>query len=562
MVKPAFLSFEKVDRTIFLGGILTVVLVSLPLALFSEAASAVLGKLLAAITANFSWLYLLTGAGAFFFMVCLAFSRYGNIRLGRAEDEPEFSKFNWIAMLFCAGIGISIVNWAFVEPLYFLNSPPLGHVANSADGAEWAAMYPMFHWGFVPWALYLMPSIPIAYALFVRQENVVRLSHACRGVLGRSVDGNLGRLIDMIVIFSIMGGVGTSLGLSVPLVSRLVSEMTGLTVSFGLQMGILAVWTLLFGWSVWRGLGSGIKILSDINVGLAVLLLLFVLVVGPTVYILNLWTNSFGLFMDNFFRINFWTDPIEGGSFPRDWTVFYWAWWIAYTPMMGLFVARISRGRTIRELILNGVGWGSLGCWAFFAIWGGYALHLELNDIIPASEILAAEGTPATVVAILKTLPGGWLVLPVFTALCFVFLATTLDSSAYMVASICSKNLSGYEEPVRWLRVVWALAIAFVGVGLLSVGGLEAVQLSTIIVALPMIPVLVIVTLSFLRWVKRDFGSEIAARELVLPHPPGHQSRFRTDAVPAGDAAAAAAPAAAANPARPVVPPQALPAHG
>ena len=538
MVKPAFLSFEKVDRSIFLGGILTVVAVSLPLALFPDAASAVLGKVLSVITANFSWLYLLTGAGAFFFMMWLAFSRYGRIRLGRAEDEPEFSKFNWIAMLFCAGIGISIVNWAFVEPLYFLNTPPLGHVANSVDGAEWAAMYPMFHWGFVPWALYLLPSIPIAYALFVRQENVVRLSHACRGVLGNAVDGNLGRAIDLIVIFSIMGGVGTSLGLSVPLVSTLVGEMTGLPESFGLHMVILAAWTLLFGWSVWKGLGSGIKILSDINVGLAVLLLVFVLAVGPTVYILNLWTNSFGLFMDNFFRINFWTDPVAGGSFPRDWTVFYWAWWIAYTPMMGLFVARISRGRTIRELILNGVGWGSLGCWAFFAIWGGYALHLEMNGIIPASEILKSGGTPATVVAILKTLPGSWLVLPVFTALCFVFLATTLDSSAYVVASICSKDLSGYEEPVRWLRLVWALAIAFVGVGLLSVGGLEAVQLSTVIVALPMIPVLVILAMSFLRWAKRDFGPEIAARELVLPQPPGHQFRLRTDAAATPDAPA------------------------
>ncbi|WP_347268821.1 BCCT family transporter [Paracoccus sp. (in: a-proteobacteria)] len=526
MAKSGFLSFEKVDRTIFFAGIITVFGVSLPMALMSDAAKAVLGGILAFITMHFSWLYLLTGAGGFFMMLWLAFSRYGDIRLGRAEDEPEFGKFAWIAMLFCAGIGISIVNWAFVEPIYFLNTPPLGHAPGSTESAEWAAMYPMFHWGFVPWALYLLPAIPVAYALYVRQENVVRLSHACRGVLGNAVDGNLGRVIDIVVIFSIMGGVGTSLGLSVPLVSEFVSQMLGVPKSFGLSMGILALWTLIFGWSVWQGLGSGIKILSDINVGLAVLLLLVVLVVGPTVFLLDLWSNSFGLFMDNFFRISFWTDPVAQGSFPRDWTVFYWAWWIAYTPMMGLFVARISRGRTIRELILNGVGWGSLGCWAFFAIWGGYALHLELHGILKVSAIVKESGTPAAVVAILRTLPASWLILPVFTALCFVFLATTLDSSAYMVASVCSRNLSGYEEPARWLRMVWAFAIAFVGVGLLSVGGLEAVQLSTVIVALPMIPVLVIVTLSFLRWAKRDFGPKIAGRQLVLPIPPGHQSRF------------------------------------
>lgn len=502
--------FDKVDRPIFFAGIATVLAISVPLALFSESSKAILGYMLGFITGTFSWLYLLTGITGFFFMIWLAFGRYGRIKLGRVEDEPEFSRFNWIAMLFCAGIGISIVNWAFVEPLYFLSGPPLGIEPGTTQAAEWAAMYPMFHWGFVPWALYLVPSVPIAYALFVRRERFVRLSHACRGVIGDSVDGMVGQIIDVVVIFSIMGGVGTSLGLSVPLVATLIGTITGIEQSFGLYMAILVAWTMLFGWSVYMGLGKGIKLLSDINVWLAVALLAFVLVVGPTVFILNLWSNSLGLFLDNFFRINFWTDPVAKGSFPKDWTVFYWAWWIAYTPMMGLFVARISRGRTIRELILNGVGWGSFGSWTFFAIWGGYALNLDLNGILPAGDILASDGIPSTVVAILNTLPGAVIILPLFTLLCFVFLTTTLDSSAYMVASICSKDLSGYEEPVRWLRLVWAFAIAIVGVGLLAVGGLDAVQLSTIIVALPMIPILVIVVISFLRWAKADFGDQLS----------------------------------------------------
>jgi len=517
--KSSSSAFEKVDRPVFFAGALTVLAASLPLAIFPEGSKDLLGDVLSAITANFSWLYLLTGVGGFFFMSWLAFGRYGHVKLGRQDDEPEFDKFNWIAMLFCAGIGISIVNWAFVEPLYFVSGPPLGVEPNTTLAAEWAAMYPLFHWGVVPWALYLVPSIPIAYVLFVRRENVIRISHACKGVIGESADGTVGRIIDLVVIFSIMGGVGTSLGLSVPLVSTLIGQITGIEESFGLYLGILAVWTLIFGWSVYMGLGTGIKLLSDINVWLAVALLAFVLVVGPTVFILNLWSNSIGLFLDNFFRINFWTDPIANGGFPRDWTVFYWAWWIAYTPMMGLFVARISRGRTIRELILNGVGWGSLGCWAFFAIWGGYALDLNQSGVISGSQLLADKGIPGTVVAILNTLPGSPIVLPVFTALCFVFLATTLDSSAYMVASICSKDLTGYEEPVRWLRLFWAFAIAIVGVGLLSVGGLKAVQLSTIIVALPMIPVLVIVTMSFLRWAREDFGEQTARRPLTVDAP-------------------------------------------
>lgn len=506
----------QIEKGIFWPGLIAVFVLTAPLAMFPDQSKSMLNGILSAITGHFSWLYLLTGIGSFFFMLWLAFGRFGNIKLGRKEDQPEFSKFSWMTMLFCAGIGISIVNWAFVEPLYFLGGPPLGVAANSPEAAEWAAMYPMFHWGVVPWALYLLPAIPIAYVLYVRQEHFVRLSHACKGVIGDSADGVIGKIIDVVVIFSIMGGVGTSLGLSVPLVSALFSAIFGIEESFGLNMLILALWTGLFGWSVYKGLGAGIKILSDINAGLAVALLLFVLIVGPTVFILNLWSNSFGLFLDNFFRINFWTDPISDGGFPKSWTVFYWAWWVAYAPMMGLFVARISRGRTIRELVLNGVGWGSLGCWAFFAIWGGYAIHLDVNKILAANEILSNSGIPATVVAILQTMPMSSIILPVFTLLCFVFLATTLDSSAYMVASICSKDLTGYQEPSRWSRLVWAFAIAFVGVGLLSVGGLKAVQLSTIIVALPMIPVLIIMTISFLKWVNEDFGSKVAPKELWL----------------------------------------------
>ena len=373
----------------------------------------------------------------------------------------------------------------------------------------------MFHWGVVPWALYLLPALPIAYVLYVRKGSVMRMSEACRGILGNAVDGPIGKIIDVVVIFSIVGGVGTSLGLSVPLVSALFQDMFGLEDSFLLQMLILGLWTAMIAWSVYNGLNKGIQTLSNINAILAFVLLFFVLIVGPTVFLLNLWSNSFGLFMDNFFRINFWTDPVDKGGFPEGWTVFYWAWWIAYAPMMGLFVARISRGRTIKELIVNGVVWGSIGCWAFFAIWGGYAIDQSLNGTVDLQAILSAEGIPATVVAVLNTMPGASIIVPLFTLLCFVFLATTVDSSAYMLAAICTKKLTGYEEPARWNRILWTVMLALVGVGLLSVGGLKAVQISTILVALPMIPVLIIMASSLVRWAYQDFGEQLAPQTVA-----------------------------------------------
>ncbi len=504
-----------IDPAILWPAVMMILATSIPLAIYPEAGKAIVGELLGWATGQFGWLYLLTGIGSFFFMCWLAYGPVGKIKLGAPDDKPEFNKASWIAMLFCAGIGISICNWAFVEPLYFLSSPPLGVAPNTHAAAEWAAMYPMFHWGVVPWALYLMPALPIGYALYVRKVHVLRLSEACRGVLGDLVDGPLGKIIDIVVIFSIVGGVGTSLGLSVPLVSELFQEMFGLEDSFGLQMMILAAWIAMIAWSVYNGLNKGIQTLSNINAVLAFVLLAFVLVTGSTVFLLNLWSNSFGLFMDNFFRINFWTDPIDKGGFPEGWTMFYWAWWIAYAPMMGLFVARVSRGRTIKELIVNGVVWGSIGCWAFFAIWGGYAIDLSVNNGVDLQAILSAEGIPATVVAVLQQLPMAELVIPVFTLLCFVFLATTVDSSAYMLSAICTKEITGYEEPARWNRILWTLVLAMVGVGLLSVGGLKAVQSSTVLVALPMIPVLFIMAASLLRWVYQDFGADLAPHAIA-----------------------------------------------
>lgn len=482
---------------------------------FPEAGGAMVQDAFAFATGKFGWLYLLAGIATVLFLVLLATSRFGNVRLGGPEDKPEFSYFSWIAMIFCGGIGIAIVNWAFVEPIYYLQGPPFGVEPMSSSAAEWALTYGQFHWGLTPWAFYCLPALPIAYSMYVRRQPGVRLSVASRGVLGRHADGWIGVLLDSVVVFGIVGGVGTSLGLAVPLVSTLTASLLGIEPSMGLDLVILAVWTLMFGGSVWFGLSKGIKILSDLNVVLAIALLVFTFVVGDTVFMLNGWVNSLGKMANNFLTMSTWTDPIDHSTFPQDWTIFYWAWWIAYAPMMGLFVARISRGRTIRELIAAELIWGSLGCWMFFAIWGGYSLELQMTGQLDVGAILTADGIPAAVQAILGTLPMPGLITAVFIVLCMVFLATTLDSSAYVLASVTSRKLSGYQEPKRALRVSWALILAGVGIALIQMGGLKPVQTSTIVVALPLIPVLVLLTLSLMRWLREDFGHRVQQDHLV-----------------------------------------------
>jgi len=507
------------DGRVFWSSVCVILAVIIPLTLFPESGAAAVKQVFNFATGQFGWLYLLAGVSILGFMLWLALGRYGHVRLGRAEDLPEFPYFSWVAMMFCAGIGTSVCIWAWVEPIYYFDGPPLGISSKSTEAAEWALAYGQFHWGIVPWAIYGLLAIPIAYSMYVRREPGVRLSVIARSLLGDKADKWPGVTLDVIVVFGIVGGVGTSLGLAVPLISTLVSDLFGLTPSFGLDMLILAIWTALFSWSVWNGLNGGIKILSNINVYMALFLLAFIFAIGPTLFIIKSWVNSQGLMLNNLLHMALWTDPVAGGSFTQDWTVFYWAWWIAYAPMMGLFTARISRGRTIRELVFVQLVWGSLGCWVFFAVWGGYALDLQLTGKLDVLASLA-NGIPETILAILKTTPMSSFVIGAFILLCFVFLATTLDSAAYVLASVSSKKLSGYEEPQRWIRLTWALLMAFVGVGLIKAGSLKAVQTSTIVVALPLIPVLGVLSLATLRMLKQDFAARLNPPQVIIDSKP------------------------------------------
>jgi len=506
----------RIDLQIFIPAMILVLGLLLPISLSPDKAGEVAGELIGIITTQFGWMYLLGGFVLFGTILWLAFGRYGMVRLGREEDVPDYTKFGWLAMMFCAGMGSSIMNWAFIEPLYFMQGPALGIEAASNKAAEWSVMYSFFHWGLIPYAIYLMPALPIAYMVYVKRCNLFRISEACVGVFGDKVYGPLGRFIDILVILSILGGTATTLGLSVPVLSALFSEAFGVGDSFGLQVSVLLLWTAIFSWSVYRGLSKGIQILSRINTILALVLLIIVFITGPTLFILDLTTNSFGLLLNNFSRISLATDPIEKGGYPQAWTIFYWAWWLAYAPMVGLFVARISKGRTVRELILFGLTYGSLGSWIFFAVWGGYSVYAETSGVLQLSTILSESGLPAAMVAVVTAQPMGYIFMLAFIALFLIFTATTMDSAAFVLASVSSKNLSGNEEPTRSNRVCWALVLGVAAVAMLAMGGLKAVQSSSIVLSFPMLFLMVVLMFSFMRMLKEDHGSSLAPVHLVL----------------------------------------------
>jgi len=507
-VESSLKKSAPIDKQVFWPALIVVVSAILPLLFYPEESSKVLDRALEFITHQFGFLFLWFTLGALVVLLWFAFGRFGSVSFGGPESEPEFRTLSWIGMLFCAGVGTSLLYWATIEWVYYYQAPPFGIEPETAEAAQWGSMYGLFHWGPLAWALYCIPALPIAYAFHNRKIPFLRISQACRGVIGDRADGPLGKLIDVLFIFGLVGGTGTSLGLGTPILSESISTLLGIERTFALDAFVIVVWTAIFGTTVYLGMEKGIKRLADANVYLGLFLCAFVLVAGPTVFILDTFTNSFGLLVTNFVRMSLYTDSVGQSGFPQTWTVFYWAWWIAYAPFMGLFVARISRGRTVREVVVANLVWGSCGCWLFFAMFGNTALEYQLTGKVPVIEIMNEVSPQAAIVAVVEALPAGTFVLVLFVAMCFIYSATTLQASAYTIAAVASKDLvAGESEPKRWNRLFWALALGGMAVALMYLGGLKPLQTASLIVALPLIFVIGLCVWSFLRWLKEDYGN-------------------------------------------------------
>ncbi len=498
----------QIDKTIFWVSLVVIAALVIPLIAAPEAGQEFLGSLLTLATGKLGWSYLWFTIGAFGVLLYFALGKYAHVRFGGQDARPEFSLPSWIAMLFCAGIGAAVMYWGTIEWAYYYTGPPFGIEPESTQAAEWAAMYGMFHWGFTAWAVYCIPTLPLAYLLWNRKRAVLRLSAACAGVIGqKNADGWIGKIIDILFMFGLIGGVGTSMGLGTPMLSAGMAELFSVERSFMLDVIVVIIWAMIFGASVYSGLEKGIKRLSDLNLILIIVILGFTFLFGPTVFMLSTFTNSIGLLTQNFIQMSFWMDPIAKGGFPEGWTIFYWAWWIAYAPFMGLFVARISRGRTIRQLIVAEVLGGSFGCWIFFAILGNTSMYYELNGIVAVTEIMANQGAPEAIVATITALPMATLVLVVFVVLAFIFGATTLDSSAFTLASVATVEQEDPSiQPARWHRLFWAFVLAGVSLALMYLGGLKPLQTASIVVALPLMVVLIVMVWSFKLWLEEDYG--------------------------------------------------------
>lgn len=505
--------FELIDKTTFFGALGLLLSVALPLLLFPHKGEEWINIAKTFMTDSMGVLYLAIGLVAVFFVIYIVFSDIGQIKLGDPDEEPEYATGSWAAMLFCGGLGASILYWGVIEWAYYYQNPPFQMEPGSEEAIRWAATYGIFHWGPIAWSLYLVPALPIAYFFHVRNQPVLKISNALMPVLGeKRSNGWLGKSIDVLFIFGMLGGGATTLGLAAPLITCGITYLFGIPESMTMQVIVLLVCTALFGYSAYSGMDKGIKVLSNINFWGAMGLLFYVLCCGPTVFMLETGLDAFGRMLTNFFVMATWAEPFGGYGtfknthFPQDWTIFYWAWWLVFAPSMGLFIARISRGRTIKQMVVGSIFFGSMGCFLFFMILGNYGISLQLSGELDVVGLLNAQGASTAIFEILSTLPFATVVIAVFTFLCVMFTATTFDSISYILAAVVQTNVS--QEPMRWNRLFWAFALSLLPMILMFMGGLSTLQTAAIVGGLPLLVISILLMVSAVRAATLDLAHQ------------------------------------------------------
>ncbi|POX68063.1 choline transporter [Microbacterium sp. Ru50] len=452
--------------------------------IFPTTAESFFGAIQTSIVDSFNWYYVLIAAFFVGFAIFVGFSRFGDIKLGRDDDEPEFSTASWFSLLFAAGMGIGLVFYGVSEPLSHFVNPRPGVTGTEQQLAQGALTQTYLHWGVHAWAMYVVVGLALAYAIH-RRRRPISIRWALEPLLGNRVRGVAGNVIDVVALVGTLFGVATSLGLGVMQMGSGL-EFIGLPpMNDAMLIGLIAIVSVFVLLSVISGVTKGMKWLSNFNLIVAGLLLLFLLFVGPTQFLLREWVQSIGAYIQNFVGLSFTVSAFqgtEGEAWQAQWTSFYWGWWISWAPFVGIFIARVSKGRTVRQFVAGVLLVPTLIGILWFAVLGGSALYRELEQ--PGS-MLAADGSvnlQGALFQVLESVPAGGVLTVGAIILIAVFFVTSADSGALVMGMIAT---GGNPEPPRWVRVFFVITTAALASALLLAGGLEALQTAAILIALP-----------------------------------------------------------------------------
>ncbi|MFD2840742.1 BCCT family transporter [Populibacterium corticicola] len=476
---------SPVARAVFWPAAITVLVFVTFAMIAPDAAESLFQNIQDTVVRWFSWYYVLIAAFFVAFCLYVGFSKYGDIKLGNDDDEPEFSNMSWLALLFAAGMGIGLVFYGVSEPLSHYASPRPGVTGTPEELAGYALRQTYLHWGVSAWAIYVVVGLALAYAIH-RRKRPISIRWALEPLLGRErVEGRWGNTIDAIALVGTIFGVATSLGLGVMQIASGLGYIGIAEPSTTLEIVLIAIITCFVIYSVVSGVSKGMKYLSNINLVLAALVLMFVLFSGPTVFLLREFVQSLGGYLQTFIGQAFTVSAFQGEAgeeWQGAWTTFYWGWWMSWAPFVGVFIARVSKGRTVKEFVTGVLLVPTLMTFLWFSVLGGTGIYFELTG---RAELINADGSvnvEESLFALLNHLPGTTFLTIGVVVLIAIFFVTSADSGALVMAMIAS---GGQEEPPRWLKVSFACMSSLLAIALLLAGGLDALKTAAILIALP-----------------------------------------------------------------------------
>ncbi len=493
----------RIDWLITLAPFILIVCLAVLLLIFPEQSNGVISQVRYFFGDTVGLYYLVIGLGVLVISVFLSFSKYGNIVLGEPYEKPKYSFFTWGSMMFTCGLAADILFYSFAEWVMYATNP---HIAEMGSVAEWAGVFPLFHWSFIPWAFYLVLAVAFGFMLHVRKRNRQRYSEACRPVIGKHADGILGRVIDLFALFALLAGTATTFSVATPLMASIILKLFGLSISrTTVTIIILLITCAVYTYAVMHGF-KGIGFLAKLCIYLFFGLLIIVLLIGGQGrYIIENGFQSLGKMIQNFVELSTYTDPARTNNFPQDWTIYYWAYWMVWCIAAPFFIGNISRGRTIKQTILGGYVFGVGSTIVSFIILGNYSLGLQTKG---AADFIAqyeeSGDLYGLIMNIIDTMPCATFIL-ILTLVCMIaFYATSFDTIAYTAACYSYKKLNPDEKPHAMITLLWCLLLIVLPIALVfSESSMSNIQSVSIISAFPIGIIMIIMIWSFIKEAKK-----------------------------------------------------------
>ncbi|WP_027328405.1 BCCT family transporter [Marinimicrobium agarilyticum] len=510
--KSADPSWIKINPPVFYGAAILSLIFVLGTVIAPEQASTLFGAVQNWVINTAGWFYVLSVALFLIFVVVLALSGYGRIKLGPDHSEPDYSYVSWFAMLFSAGMGIGLMFFGVAEPVMHMMSPPVGDAA-TAEAAREAMRITFFHWGMHAWAIYAVVALSLAYFAF-RQNLPLTIRSSLYPLIGEKIYGPIGHAVDIFAVLGTLFGVATSLGLGVMQINSGLGYLFDVPTNVGVQIMLIAFITMLATISVVMGLDGGIRRISELNMILAVILVGFVLVAGPTVYLLQTFVQNTGYYLSKIVDTTFNLYAYEPRDWIGGWTLFYWGWWIAWSPFVGMFIARVSRGRTIREFVVGVLAVPVGFTFLWMTVFGNTGIHMILTQgFTELADAVAADSSVA-LFQFFEYLPFSTILSFLATILVVTFFVTSSDSGSLVVDMLTSGG-AGDESPV-WQRIFWSVTEGVIAAALLLAGGLSALQTATIASALPFTIIMLLMCWGLIRALRLELVKRTSLKDAML----------------------------------------------